>query len=102
MKTPITFVNKCRSSKKMQTREEDSSFWLRKINISEPLLEEGGVSKRGVTVSRNVTGYQGLFCLLNRCSCDRLPGCVQVVKAGGPWVFVVEISYFYMKNRGNF
>ena len=29
----------------------------------------------------DVTGYQGLFCPLNKPSCDRLSGCVQLVKA---------------------
>ena len=48
----------------------------------------------------NVTGYQGLSCPLNKPSCDRLPGCVQVVKAGGRRVFVVEIGHFYMKKQG--
>ena len=33
-------------------------------------------------------------------SCYRLPGCVQVVKAGGRRVFVVEIGHFYMKKIG--
>ena len=49
---------------------------------------------------RDVTGYQDPFCPLNKPSCDRLPGCVQVVKAGGRRVFVVENGHFYMRNRG--
>ena len=42
----------------------------------------------------NVTGYQGLFCPLNKPSCGRLPECVQMVKAGGRRVFVVENGPF--------
>lgn len=33
--------------------------------------------------------------------CDRLPELVQVIKTGGRRVFVVKISHFYMKNKGN-
>ena len=47
-----------------------------------------------------VTSYQDLFCPLNKPFCDRLPGCVQVVKAGGWRVFVVENGHFYKRNRG--
>lgn len=35
-------------------------------------------------------------------ACDRLPGCVQVVKVDGRRLFVVESSHFYMRNRGDF
>ena len=51
----------------------------------------------------DVTGYAGLFYPLSKPSCDRLKqGRVQVVKAGGWRVFVVEIGHFYLKNRGSF
>ena len=45
----------------------------------------------------NVTDYQGLFCPLNKPSCDRSPGSVQLVKAGGRRVFVVEVGVFRKK-----
>ncbi len=52
--------------------------------------------------SFNVTGYQGLFCLLNKPFCDRWLGCIQLIKAGGRGVFVVKSGYFYLENWGDF
>ena len=50
----------------------------------------------------DVTGYQSLFCPLNKPSCDRGLGCVQLVEAGGRAVFVVKSGHFYLENWVDF
>ena len=38
------------------------------------------------------------FCPLNKPSCGRWPGRVQIIRAGDQRVFIIEISHIYMRN----
>ena len=53
-------------------------------------------------VGWDVTGYQGLFCPLNKPSCDQWLRCIQMVKSSDRGVSVAYIGHYVLKNRGKF